>query len=190
MEADWSVEIGPDLPSVVVPWEGFVDLRNKSRDTLQIINEAASHPSLREALFTLNSKDSPVFTSKCDAWSLDGGEIDKDEFGATDERANCGFAAYIDVLIRDRDRFRAFEFHELWVRDLTRELRTRELPDGRIEFVVRSATVQSNSGFAVTIYAAGCGADPPAAYSSWETVLRAAVNATMSLAHLSPHMGE
>src|SRR5271157_3668464 len=115
METDWAAEVGPDLPSVDVPWEGFVDLR-LAPAALQAIEEATDHPALRQALIALNSKASIVFTTKCDTWSLSSSEVDHDEFGSLAEDAHYGFASYIDVLQIDRGNLASFELHERWVR--------------------------------------------------------------------------
>jgi hypothetical protein len=81
MEADWAAEVGPDLPSIDIPWEGFVDLREVS-SLVQVVKEATDHHALGRALITMNSEASPVFSTKCDVWSFSGFEIDHDEFGS------------------------------------------------------------------------------------------------------------
>ena len=62
MEADWAAEVGPDLPSIDIPWEGFVDLREVS-SVVQVVKEATDHHALRRALITMNSEASPVFST-------------------------------------------------------------------------------------------------------------------------------
>ena len=186
MEADWDVEIGADAPSIAVPWEGFVDLRIDPVAAAHLISEAANYPALRHALVTLNSAESRVFTSKCDVWRLKSEEIDPDEFGARRENASFGFASYIDTLLVDPQNFRSFEIHEILVRDITRELWTGALANGRVDLVIRPAIADSSSGCGITIYAAGCGPDEPAAHASWEAMLQAAVNATMKMTQLPP----
>jgi hypothetical protein len=180
MEADWAVEVGPDLPSIDVPWEGFVDLRHDP-SAVQALAEVAMHRAMREAIIMLNTPPSPVFTAKCDAWTMARYEIDPDEFAAHAEQARGGFASYIDILRRDPARLASFEFHERWARRLTGRLRNISLPNGRVDLVIRPASANSYSGYALTLYTAGCGADAIAAYASWEAVLHAAVTATISL---------
>jgi hypothetical protein len=188
MEADWSVEIGPGLPSIEASWDGFVDLR-ASPHTINCVAEAAQHPALRDALQTLNAEDSPLITTKCDTWPLAGEEIDPYEFGATDEEAVVGFASYIDIL--DRNAYSAsLSFHEQHLRQLTSHLRELDLGNCRVEFVVRAAVSESESGFGITLYAAGCGADNAIAYASWQAVLPAAVAATIAAATHPLHTGE
>jgi hypothetical protein len=182
MEADWDVEIGPDAPSIEVPWEGFIDLRNDPCSAVLVISEAATHPPLRDALITMNSGESAILTSKCDAWWLKQEEIDVYEFDSRSENVQFGFASYIDVLLINQDRFQSFEFHEDLVRRITGELRATDLTDCRVDIVVRTATINCSSGFGITIYAAGCATLPSLALLSWQRVLEAAVNATINAA--------
>ena len=180
MEADWAAEVGPDLPSIDVPWEGFVDLRLVpfAPPTLA---EAAAHRAIAEALATLNALQSSVFTVKCDVWKLTRCEIDPDEFAADAEDAREGFASYLDILRLDHAAFASFELHERWARRLTERLRNIALANGRVDLVIRPASVNSSSGYGLTLYAAGCGTDETAACASWEAVLSAAVTATINL---------
>lgn len=180
MEADWAVEAGPDLPSIDVPWEGFIDLCH-DRGAVDAISEGVAHPVLREALLTLNSKQSRFFTTKCDVWKLKGPEIDPDEFNANADDSSEGVACYLDILHRDPARFASFRFHEDWVRSLTGRLLSTNRPNGRVDLVIRLASIGSSIGYGITVYVAGCGADYQAAYTAWEAVLRAVVDATMNL---------
>lgn len=188
MEADWSVEIGSGLPCINASWEGFVDLQTSPQriDTM----DEAQHSSLRSALLMLNAKNSPVFTTKCDTWTLDRSEIDSDEFDADPEDAHAGFASYIDILEHDAAHFASFAFHEQRVRDLTSRLRPFALRRGRVDLVVRVADWKAQSGYGFTLYAASCGADETDAYAAWQVVLAAAVAATIAAAPHPPHAGE
>ena len=184
MEADWEIDAGPDAPSIVVPWEGFVELRGNAHQAMQKIPEAADHPALGEALVQLNSAASPLLTSKCDVWELSSEEVDPYEFGSSPENSGCGFASYIDLLLVDPDKFVSFDYHELIARHLTERLRARELKDCRVDLVVRPATVDTADGFGVTLYTAGCGSDQSTAYAAWQAVLGTTIDATMNMAHL------
>jgi len=187
MEADWSVEIGQGLPLIDSTWEGFVDLRVHPR-AIDSLPEAVQHPALRQALLALNEKNSPVFTTKCDAWALDE-KIDPDEFDATSEDSQTGFASYIDILERDATRFCSFKLHEERIRTLSSQLRQVALRNGRVDFVLRTAAIKEQQGYGFTLYAAGCGAHPSMAYAAWQSVLGATVAATITAAH-SLHTGE
>lgn len=189
MEADWSVEIGPNLPEINAGWDGFVDLRS-SPEKLEFIEEVRSHPALFEALLKLNASGSPVFTTKCDCWKLDGTEIDADEFAASPDAARAGFASYIDVVDRNAARFASFDLHEQRVRAITWALRKLDVRQGRVDLVVRAAVDGGQSGFGITLYAAGCGADLGSAQAAWRAVLGAVVAATIAGVAYPSHAGE
>lgn len=178
MEADWEVEIGPGLPAIQAPWEGFVDLRTSSIGVSQIA-EGARYPALGRALTLLNEARSLVFTAKCDVWELSGEEIDPDEFDAPAAQCRCGLASYIDLLQRDVRNFQSFAHHEDWMKRLTAQLRATAIENGRVDLVLRSAVVEGVQGYGVTLYAAGCGIDKDAASAHWEAVLTAALLVTM-----------
>jgi hypothetical protein len=179
MVADWSVEIGPDLPVIDCSWEGFIDLRNP--EAIDRLEEASKHPALRRALLLLNATNSPVFTTKCDTWTLPEHEIDAYEFDASAETSHAGFASYIDLVQRDSARFSSLAWHEQWAGSLTADLRQLEPQQGRSELVVREAIAGERQGYGITLYSAGCGADAAGAYQAWEAVLAA----TIAAAHRS-----
>lgn len=188
MEADWSVEIGPDLPCIDVLWEGFIDLRTRLTDIRAV--QETQHFALHEALLALNSKSSPLLTSKCDVWSLASDEIDADEFDTNSENARVGFAAYIDILERDPACFASFAFHEKFCVELVSQLRRCALRQCRVECVLRAARLNEKHGYGVTLYAAGSGVDEDGAYTAWQSSLSAAVAATIAIATHAPHSGE
>lgn len=178
MEADWAAEVGPDLPRVDVPWAGYVDLRY-TPGALMTTPEAVRSPALLTALGKLNGASSPVFTAKCDLWDLKPSEIDRYEFDADLEDTACGHASYIDVLQRDMKSLVSYPFHESWATSRVAELKKMDLPNGRIDLVIRPATAWGNDGYSVTIYVAGCGRDRAAAQRNWREVLAAAVLVTI-----------
>jgi len=181
MEADWSVEIGADLPTIVVPWEGFVDLR---RDPLLAtgLNETAKSPSLAQALIKLNQETSPVFTSKCDLWLLSADEIDPLEFDAEKVDAQQGVACYIDIIARSLALFASFPAHEVWARSATERMRGIRMPQTHTELVVRPSIVNGRDGYALTLYVASCGATEGIAQSVFRAALKAVSTITMDLA--------
>lgn len=179
MEADWSVEVGPDLPFIDASGPGFVDLRASTK-AIGEIKEVAQYPPLRNALLLFNSASSPLFTVKCDAWALAGDEIDPDEFAARRGEACTGFASYIDIVERDPGKFTNFQHHEQQMRNWIAHLRSLDLGPGRVDLVLRKAVVNGQSGFGITLYAAGCGANPESARKAWEAVLAAAVAAAIA----------
>jgi hypothetical protein len=189
MEADWSVEIGADSACIDGSWEGFIDLR-RSPDAVESVMEAAEHLTLREALLALNNDKSPVFTTKCDTWSLAEGEIDADEFDARKKDTRAGFASYIDILERDLVRFASFEFHEQHAREITACLRTIDLRQGRVDIVARAAIRNRSEGYGLTLYTSGCGSTPENAVEAWQAVLQATVAATIAPAPQTLPKGE
>jgi hypothetical protein len=178
MEADWSAEIGPGLPEIHVPWEGFVDLR-RAPDALTIIPEAVRSAELARALSSLNSNGSPVFTAKSDLWTIDQAEIDPYEFAACPEDTRCGWASYIDIVERDAGHRASFPFHETRAKKLVADLHASTLRNGRVDLVIRAAFVNGQQGYGISLYAAGCGANDGTAKANWEAVLGAAVLATI-----------
>jgi hypothetical protein len=184
MEADWSVEIGAGQPIIDGSWEGFIDLHRFPHliDTVQ----ETQHPMLSTALQAINAERSPLFTTKCDAWTLTAGDIDPDEFGANSSDVRAGYASYIDLVERDMEHFESFAFHEQRMKDITARLRSLPLDRGRVDIVLRAATFQGQAGYGFSLYAAGCGAVESEAYAAWQSVLGAAVAATIAAAAAYP----
>lgn len=186
MEADWSAEIGPDLPVIVVPWHGFVNLRKEVLD-LRKISEAAGNPALADALHTLHLPGSPVFTSKCDLWPLGAADLDPYELDAGQESARTGIACYIDILLRDPKLFAAFDLHEAWVRTAALSLRRVKQPLCRADWVLRPAVVNHHEGYGITLYVTACSNSLSAAQSVFATALNHAITVTIETA---PSTGE
>jgi len=185
MEADWSVEVGNDLPVIAVPWESFVDLRDRP-ELIASITEVAGNEALSEALMVLNASALPVFTSKCDCWLLTADEIDPLEFEAECDDAQRGIGCYIDILSRDLAVYRSFSAHEKWVRRATLSLRAMRQPQAKVEFVVRPALMLQNNaadevqrGFGITLYVYACAAEETAAKEVFQIALRTATTITM-----------
>jgi hypothetical protein len=206
VEADWSVEIGPDLPRIVVPWSDlesdsgngpgshsrsdgpedpcdagshslrFVDLRSDP-PAIEQIEEARRYPGLKRALTALNSPGSPVFSSKCDVFQITKEEIDPLEYDA-DSETDVGLIYYIDLVMQNFPVFGSFSAQEIWLRKLVSELREHaQVRSARIDFVLRPATVFAHECFAVTCYIAACGRDFDAAQLAWEPALDAVLRA-------------
>jgi hypothetical protein len=180
MEADWGAEAGTDLPQIVVPWDGFVDL-TLDPEAAAMLEETAERPALAQALRRLHASDSPLLTSKCDVWELTADEIDPYEFDCSGEDALTGIASYIDVIARDPSLFCSFARHEAWAAILVRSLRELPIRNGRVDVTIRSAeaAIPFLTGFGITLYSAGCGADSVSAAAAWEKVLEAAIAATI-----------
>ncbi len=174
MEADWSVEIGGDSPVIEASWSGFVDLRRLPKKIGEL-EEVRRFPTLGWALTELNSFGSAIWTSKCDVWSMIAVNIDPDEMGAAPSDMKAGRACYLDILLREKTFFSSFERQERWVRDLTRRLKSIELPKVRVDLVVRRAFAENRRGYGLTVYCSACGPDSEAARTSLEEALRSAI---------------
>jgi hypothetical protein len=188
MDAEWSAECGVDDPVLVVPWASeeadevqlhFVDLRENPYD-LDQIEEAERHPPLLQALRALNAGRSPVFTAKCDAWTMSAEELEhlSLSLGIDAAEAHEGFVSYIDLIWRERSFFVSRHRHEQLLDGLVRGAEPLDLTHAAIECVVRPALVDlagPQEGFAVTLYVKALGMDVATAYANWSEALDAAV---------------
>ena len=189
MRAEWSAECGADDPVLVVPWSGpndtpgFIDLRENPYD-LDHIPEAEQHPALLQALRALNAQRSPVFTAKCDAWTMDPDELEslKIELDLSPTDAPHGHASYLDLIWRDRSLFVSFPQQQQRVQRLARLVEPMEDAYSAIECVLRPAMVDLSGeglrfqeGFAVSVYVKACGTDAAHAYEHWGEALAAVV---------------
>ncbi len=185
MLAESSVECGADDPVLVVPWsdpEGtrrFIDLRENPYDLDQVA-EAEQHPALMQALRALNANRSPVFTAKCDAWTMDAEELEAAcvNLRVTAAEAPNGFASYIDLIFRERALFVSLYTQQQRVDRMARLLETVDQPYAMVECVLRLALVDlagPQEGFAVTLYVKALGTDSAHAYEHWGRALEAVV---------------
>jgi hypothetical protein len=186
MLAEWSVECSVEDVVLVVPWtdaagkNGFVDLRINPYD-FDDIPEAEQHPPLMQALRALNATRSPVFTAKCDAWSLDEDEIEQlqinlDVRPSIDFVTPCfGFASYIDLVWRERSLFSSFHRQEQILRRLTRLAEALDHPDAMLDCVLRPALVDledgPQEGYAVSLYVKALGQSQQSAWKEWAYTL-------------------
>ena len=184
MLSEWSAECSADDPVLVVPWSDpadpsgnrrFIDLRENPYD-LDHLPEAEHYPALMHALRALNAARSPVFTAKCDAWPLEGEELNAlrlnlDEI--VDDTA-AGFGSYIDILWRERSLFTSFHQQEQMLHRLTRQAALLDQPIAMLDCVLRPALVDltgPQEGFAVSLYVKALGHDPHSAEENWATAL-------------------
>jgi hypothetical protein len=189
MLASWSVECGADDPVLVVPWSDpgglhFVDLRENPYD-LDRVAEAEAHPALMQALRALNAPRSPVFTAKCDAWTMGACELEavQLELGLSAAEGPAGFTSYIDLIWRDRPVFVSFHQQEQRLQRLGRLLDPLDQPYAAVEAVLRPALVDltgPQEGFAVTLYLKALGTDAAHAYEHWTRAIEAVVTVLRS----------
>jgi hypothetical protein len=185
MLAEWSAECLAEDPILVVPWKdpdgrcAFVDLRANPYD-FDAIPEAERFPPLMQALRALNATRSAVFTAKCDAWPVEGEELEqlRMNLDAAPGDALRGFASYIDLVARARTLFTSFPQHEQLLRRLTRLAAGLEYPGASLECVIRPAFVDlegPRQGFAFSLYVKAVGFDQQAATHAWASALEAVV---------------
>ena len=174
----------PDHPLPTHPGSHFVDLRDQPYE-LESLPEAERFPALRNALRSLNSARSPVFTAKCDSWPV----TDPDhlarlhaelgvgpEFGMDldPDLARAAHSSYIDLLWRDRSLFASRHQHEHLADRLTRRAQPLDLPFALLECTIRPALLDFTSpqeGFALTLYVHAFGTDPEHAEANWSRAL-------------------
>lgn len=194
MEADWSAEIAPGLPEIVVPWSSqdngeallWRDLRLAGPPldaAIAQIPSAAAEPALANALRALHAPHSPWFTSKCDLWTTTPNDPDDApdpyEFDAvdlvTDDVTNPAplhlCASYLDILSSNPTLFASFAAQQNLLHTLTNTLRSQPQPHTRVDLVLRAARIHHTHGFAFTAYAAGCGLTAPDAHRAWQLAL-------------------
>ena len=176
MDADWSVELGADDPTLDFPWSApddsqhFVDLSQRIA-AVTSLPEVSQYPEMAEILIALNGELSPWLTAKCDVW------ID-DEMGEAEQvyDAELKVCSYIDLVRRTESERFSFEQHEKWVKSAALALQTAEMDDLiAYEFIVRRCWYHSESrrddesepGFYITLYVSGYGYDEPVARAMW-----------------------
>jgi hypothetical protein len=189
MLSEWSVECSADDPVLVVPWSDpadpsgnrrFIDLRENPYD-LDHLPEAEHYPPLMHALRALNATRSPLFTAKCDAWALEGEELDALRLNLdvlADDTA-AGFGSYIDILWRERSLFTSFHQQEQMLHRLTRRAASLDHPAAMLDCVLRPALVDltgPQEGFAVSLYVKALGHDLRSAEENWATALDVVVS--------------
>lgn len=188
MLVEWSAECSADDPVLVVPWDDpadptgnrrFVDLRENPYD-LDHLAEAELYPPLMHALRALNALRSPVFTAKCDAWTLYTDELDHLRFGLdhTAEETPAGFTSYIDILWRERSIFTSFHRQEQFLHRLARLSAPLDHPYAMVDCVLRPALVDltgPQEGFAVSLYVKALGHDSQSAEANWASALDSVV---------------
>jgi hypothetical protein len=175
MDADWSVELGHDDPSLEFPWSspdgtpGFVDL-TQQLEAVREIPEAAQYPELARFLLELNGKFSPWLTAKCDVWI-------ENELGEEEDiyDAKLKMCSYVDVVRRNESERFSFEQHERWVKSASMRLRNIGPHPIACELIVRRCWYRASSGsddepipgFYITLYLFGYGNVEAEARASW-----------------------
>lgn len=186
MEAEFTVELGADDPTLALPWtdpEGrwhFVDLRARPAD-ISAIPEAQQFPELRDFLVAVNAAASNLQSAKCDTW-FSREMIEEDAmFGAS-----CKFGAYVDVAFHQRAPQASFPIHEAFALRLVELLRRAPEMPASAEIVIRRAHFEVpdasvREGFYFTIYIYGYGDDEPDAKQACGIALRLVGHAALQM---------
>jgi len=206
MQADFSVELGPEEAALEVPWSSpaaaslvdadadssaespnslrYFDLRAQP-ELLLNIPETHHNRALGEFLSALNAPASRMQTAKCDTWRTT--EIAEDEqiFGAS-----LKYASYIDLFFADDAPRFSLRRHEEFAGALCALLAKAPEISAAAEFVLRrcyfhslgGAPGESREGFCLTFYLSGFGDDDDEALKRWCIGLKLVENAILQLA--------
>jgi hypothetical protein len=178
MEADWEIELGGGAPVIEPKWPGFVDLQRNSEGAYRL-QEAATLPRLAEVLLRLNGGGSPVWTCKCDLWTVS--EFDRDELDSPQEHGLHAVACYVDILQRSDRQWDTPAATALWCAKICALLKGIRLRCCRADLIVRHAALsagQTNLG--ITAYVTACGSTAPGATQVLATALAALADSITS----------
>ena len=189
MDADYSVELGADDPTLVLPWTSedgslrYYDLRARP-DLLLYIDEAAQNRELGEFLNVVNAAHSRVQSVKCDVWTSK--ELSEAEaiYGAA-----MKFCSYVDVVFSALPPRLDFAAHEEFAATLVQLLNKAPEISAAAEFIIRrchyepphSTFSQVVTGFYITFYLSGYGDDEADAQQRWAIALRLIGNAIVQI---------
>ena len=170
MIADWTVEVGPDSPSIDVPWEGWADLRSHP-ELADALGEAVLYPEL---LPLLRGNNAVFLTSKIDVFTVSRDEVDPELAEENAEAATAyGLGSYLDCLCARL----SFSAGEQAAHAAVLQLRALPLPRAVVEVVIRPARLYDEETFGWTLYAIGFGLSAHEARQRWSETAQAAFNA-------------
>jgi len=194
MDADFSIELGPEDPVLDFPWKdpagelAYVDLKRHPELTV-LIEEAKRFPELGEFLRALNSARSVVETAKCDAWAAAELSAEEEIYDASNK-----FASYVDVVFSDIDARLSLPAYERFAAKLVELLRRAPETPSAAEVSVRRCYFEEKGGvregFYCTLYVSGYGNDGASARQNWEVALKLMGNAIVQLSAFSSTPGQ
>ncbi|PYP85062.1 MAG: hypothetical protein DMG65_21275 [Candidatus Angelobacter sp. Gp1-AA117] len=189
MQADYSVELGPDDPALEWPWsaeDGSTRYFNIKQhpDLVLNIREAREHPELSEFLSRINAPAFPLETAKCDTWFSQELFPEEEVFGAS-----CKFVSYVDLFFSAADLRLSLEKHESFVQKICKLLERAPEMSAGAEFVVRRCYYHhedgrpddSTSGYSITAYVSGYGDTEEEALQRWVIALKLLQNALVQI---------
>jgi hypothetical protein len=186
MQADYSVELTTDDPTLALPWndpEGRWRYRDLRRHPEQVseLEEVKDFPELREFLVAVNAASSNLQSAKCDGWFSREMTEEDESFGAA-----CKFGSYVDVAFHQPAVQGSFPMHEAFAFRLVELMhRAPELP-ASMEIIIRRAHFEDGptevrEGFYFTIYVYGYGEDEAEARQSCGIALRLVGHAVLQM---------
>lgn len=186
MDADYSVELGPDDPAMELPWRSedgalqYHDLKRQP-ELLLYVDEANCYRELARFLSSVNSSASIFATAKCDVWAE--GELSEAEeiYGAA-----LKFGGYVDLVLEDGCAMRNdFEAHERLSRRTVELLAKAPEISAAAEFIIRRCHFQhagdDAAGYYWTAYIFGYGDDETDARKRWAIALEVVQNALLQV---------
>ena len=138
MDADFSVELGADDPTLDFPWEAlgtplrFFDIKNEP-DLLRFIDEAERYRELRDFLAAINSQSSMFQTAKCDVWCVEELDPSEDIYEGSQK-----LASYVDLVLASSTLSRTdFPTHEKLAKRIVELLGKAPELSAAAEFIIR-----------------------------------------------------
>lgn len=175
MDAEFSVELGRDDPTLAVPWTspdgscGYVDL-SAHPEEIDRLSEVLQFQELGQVLHRLNAGGSPYRTAKCDAWFDTLMDVDDEPYESS---VKC--ASYIDVYFAGEHRLAEFPQHEFAARAVVKNLRGLPDQNARVEIAIRRCyfldAAEPAEALYWTLYAFGYGDDISEARAAWGRAL-------------------
>ena len=200
MEAEFSVDLGPEAPALELPWaskdgqQRFFDLRARPELLLEI-PEAAGNRALGEFLSSINTAGGPLQTVKCDTWFSSEMSEEEKVYGTA-----LKFASYVDIVFTCGETRREMSKYEKFGRDLCGLLAKAPPISVAAELAVRrcyvhsaalaagklpepdAAASDSEDAYCVTLYLTGYGDEEDEARQRWTIGLKLVENAILQLA--------
>jgi len=185
MDADFSIELGPEDPVLDFPWRdpagklAYLDLKRRPELMTQV-EEAATFPELGEFLQAMNSARSMAETAKCDAWATTELSAEEEIYDASHK-----FASYVDVVFSSIEARLSLSAHEQFARSLVQLLRRTPETPSAAEVCVRRCYFREDGGvregFYCTLYVNGYGNEGADARQNWGVGLKLMGNAIVQL---------
>jgi hypothetical protein len=175
MEADYSIELGPEAPALELPWEdpegrwNYVELRGGEAGSdwernlkrqIDRIPEARQFPALRRFLLAANSPLSAWQTAKCSVWP------DTTDPAENDYQAGYVHSGYIDLFLAEPNTELRGDLpaHERMAKELAQRLAEDKTLEAMAEVVVRRCyfhreqdAEDSDAGYSLTLFLVGYG---------------------------------